>query len=154
MMRQQSKLDAGEIEKVVRSLRTLETADLQLADKIRGEAGYFERNATRMRYPQFRRQKLFIGSGVIEAGWQICDWQPPQTIRHVLDTARCQCHHRPPLSSPQPQVRGLLGFPLKGRLSLPTKMSRTPYPVLQARLAPADLFEPNSPPFSYSSLKR
>jgi Uncharacterised protein family (UPF0236) len=68
MIRQQSKLDAGEIEKLVRSLRSLETADPQLADKIRGEADYFERNAARMRYPQFRRQKLFVGSGVIEAG--------------------------------------------------------------------------------------
>lgn len=68
MIRQQSKLDAGEIEKLVRSLRSLETADPQMADKIRAEANYFERNAARMRYPQFRRQKLFIGSGVIEAG--------------------------------------------------------------------------------------
>jgi hypothetical protein len=31
-------------------------------------AGYFERNAERMRYPKFRRQHLFVGSGVIEAG--------------------------------------------------------------------------------------
>jgi hypothetical protein len=68
MIRQQSKLDAGAIEKLVRSLRSLETADPQLADKIRCAADYFERNAARMRYPQFRRQKLFIGSGVIEAG--------------------------------------------------------------------------------------
>lgn len=68
MLRQQSKLDAGEIEKLVRSLRTLETADPQVADTIRAEADYFERNAVRMRYPQFRRQQLFVGSGVIEAG--------------------------------------------------------------------------------------
>ena len=68
MMRQQSKLDGGKIEKVVRYLRGLETADPQLAAKIWVEADYFERNAERMRYPQFRRQKLFIGSGVIEAG--------------------------------------------------------------------------------------
>jgi hypothetical protein len=68
MMRQQSNLDGGEIEKLVRNLRTLETADPQLADKLRTEADYFERNAARMRYPQFRRQKRFVGSGVIEAG--------------------------------------------------------------------------------------
>jgi Uncharacterised protein family (UPF0236) len=68
LIRQQSKLDAGEIEKLVRSLRSVETADPRLAVKIRSEADYFERNAARMRYPQFRRQKLFIGSGVIEAG--------------------------------------------------------------------------------------
>ena len=37
-------------------------------EKIRIEADYFERNAERMRYPKFRRQHLFVGSGVIEAG--------------------------------------------------------------------------------------
>lgn len=68
IMRQQSKLDDGEIEKLVRYLRGLETADPQLAEKIWGEADYFERNAARMRYPKFRAQKLFVGSGVIEAG--------------------------------------------------------------------------------------
>jgi hypothetical protein len=64
----QSKLDGGAIEKLVRYLRSLETADPQLVDKLRGEADYFERNAARMRYPKFRGQKLFVGSGVIEAG--------------------------------------------------------------------------------------
>jgi hypothetical protein len=67
IMRQQSQLDDGEIEKLVRYLRGFETTDPQLADKLRIEADYFERNAVRMRYPQFRRQKLFVGSGVIEA---------------------------------------------------------------------------------------
>ena len=32
------------------------------------EAEYFESNAERMRYPAFRRQHLFVGSSVIEAG--------------------------------------------------------------------------------------
>jgi hypothetical protein len=39
-----------------------------MAKKIRTEADYFERNAERMCYPKFRRQHLFVGSGVIEAG--------------------------------------------------------------------------------------
>jgi Uncharacterised protein family (UPF0236) len=68
MMGQQSKLDGGEIDKLVRYLRSVETADPQLADKFRVEADYFERNAARMRYPGFCAQKLFVGSGVIEAG--------------------------------------------------------------------------------------
>lgn len=68
IMPQQNKLDGAEIEKLVRYLRGLETTDPQLADKLRIEADYFERNAGRMRYPQFHRQKLFVGSGVIEAG--------------------------------------------------------------------------------------
>jgi hypothetical protein len=40
----------------------------ELAAAIRTEAGYFERNAERMRDPQFRKRQLFVGSGVIEAG--------------------------------------------------------------------------------------
>ena len=35
---------------------------------LRTEADYFERNRERMRYPKYRKQGLFIGSGVIEAG--------------------------------------------------------------------------------------
>src|SRR5712691_8110020 len=41
---------------------------------------------------------------------------PPETLRHVLDRSRRQRHHRLTLLSPQPQVRGLLGFPLPRRL--------------------------------------
>jgi hypothetical protein len=61
-------LDKGKIEKLVSVLRSIATANPQLAEKIRTEADYFERNAERMRYPRFRRQHLFVGSGVIEAG--------------------------------------------------------------------------------------
>jgi hypothetical protein len=52
----------------VNELHSIATANPQLAEKIRTEADYFERNAERMRYPRFRRQHLFVGSGVIEAG--------------------------------------------------------------------------------------
>jgi hypothetical protein len=61
-------LDKGKIEKLVRSLRSIESANAELLEKIRTEADYFERNAERMRYPKFRRQHLFVGSGVSEAG--------------------------------------------------------------------------------------
>ena len=61
-------LDKGKIEKLVEALRSIRTRDTELAEKIRIEADYFESNAQRMRYPQFRRQHLFVGSGVIEAG--------------------------------------------------------------------------------------
>jgi len=61
-------LDKGKIEKLVGALRSIDTANPQVAEKIRTEADYFERNAERMRYPNFRRQHLFVGSGVIEAG--------------------------------------------------------------------------------------
>lgn len=61
-------LDKGKIEKLVRVLRAIHTTNAQVTEKICSEADYFERNAERMRYPKFRRQHLFVGSGVIEAG--------------------------------------------------------------------------------------
>jgi hypothetical protein len=61
-------LDKGKIEQLVAALRALPSANPEVAEKIRTEADYFERNAERMRYPKFRRQHLFVGSGVIEAG--------------------------------------------------------------------------------------
>lgn len=66
--RLQKKLDAGKIESLVKSLRTLKPSTHELANLLRTEADYFARNANRMRYPEFRADHLFIGSGVIEAG--------------------------------------------------------------------------------------
>ena len=65
---QERLLDKGKIEKLVGKIRSISSPNAEVADKIRIEAGYFERNAKRMRYPEFRRQHLFVGSGVIEAG--------------------------------------------------------------------------------------
>jgi len=61
-------LDKGKIEKLVDALRATRSTNPEVVEKIRTEADYFERNAERMRYPKFRRQHLFVGSGVIEAG--------------------------------------------------------------------------------------
>jgi len=61
-------LDRGKIEKLVAALRSIESDNPELIKKIRTEADYFECNAERMRYPKFRDQHLFVGSGVIEAG--------------------------------------------------------------------------------------
>jgi hypothetical protein len=61
-------LDKGKIAKLVASLRSIRSADPDLARKIRNEADYFATNAARMNYPKFRKQHLFVGSGVIEAG--------------------------------------------------------------------------------------
>jgi len=62
------RLDHGKIEPLVKILRNLETDHPELANVVVNEAEYFERNAERMRYPTFRAQGLFVGSGVIEAG--------------------------------------------------------------------------------------
>jgi hypothetical protein len=39
-----------------------------VAEDIETQANYFEKKKERMRYPKFRKQGLFVGSGVIEAG--------------------------------------------------------------------------------------
>jgi hypothetical protein len=61
-------LDAGKIEELVCSLHSIQVADPNLAEEILTQAEYFDKNAERMRYPKFRDQHLFVGSGVIEAG--------------------------------------------------------------------------------------
>ena len=61
-------LDKGKIEKLVLALRSIASANPEVTEKTRTEADYFERNIERMRYPKLRRQHLFVGTGVIEAG--------------------------------------------------------------------------------------
>jgi hypothetical protein len=45
-----------------------EAAKVGRTEVVAKELGYFERNIERMQYGRFRREGLFIGSGVIEAG--------------------------------------------------------------------------------------
>jgi len=61
-------LDKGDVENLVFALRSIDASNPELAETIRTTAHYFETNAQRMRYPEFRSQHLFVGSGVIEAG--------------------------------------------------------------------------------------
>jgi hypothetical protein len=61
-------LDNGQISKLVSAIRAAADRYPGAAEAIRLEANYFEKNAHRMRYPEYRRQGLFVGSGVIEAG--------------------------------------------------------------------------------------
>ncbi len=61
----QKKLDAG------KSSRSLDNSvrfhSSEAAELLRVEADYFQRVRERIQYPDFRRQKLFVGSRVIEA---------------------------------------------------------------------------------------
>lgn len=66
--RAQRMLDKGKIEALVAEIRSGLPPSPECADEIENQADYFERNKLRMRYPKFRRQGLFVGSGVIEAG--------------------------------------------------------------------------------------
>ena len=67
-LHQKRLLDKGKIAKLVAALRSLQSRNLEVAEKMRVEADYFATNTERMRYPKFRKQHLFVGSGVIEAG--------------------------------------------------------------------------------------
>jgi hypothetical protein len=66
------------------------------------EAEYFERNRQRMRYPNFRKQGLFIGSGVIEAecktvvGARLKQSGMFWTVRgaNAITALRCACLNR------------------------------------------------------------
>lgn len=68
MMVEKAKLDDGKIEDIVASLCSLEAVHPSLAKDIDKEVHYFDSNKERMRYAEFRKQGLFVGSGVIEAG--------------------------------------------------------------------------------------
>ena len=61
-------LDAGDIETLVGNLARLRPSSATAKDEARKTRGYFESNAHRMRYADFRRRGLFVGSGVVEAG--------------------------------------------------------------------------------------
>ena len=61
-------LDQGLIEDLVASLKRIHPTDSIACEQLRREIAYFEINAPRMRYADFRARGLFVGSGVIEAG--------------------------------------------------------------------------------------
>ena len=65
---QKNRLAKGKIEKLVLALQSIQTSNPDVAEKLRTETEYFQINTERMRYPEFRAQHPFVGSGVIEAG--------------------------------------------------------------------------------------
>jgi len=67
--RWESWLGQGAVPRLLQAARKLGTSGgAVLAAAVTTELGYFEKNLTRMRYGEFRRQGFFIGSGVVEAG--------------------------------------------------------------------------------------
>jgi uncharacterized protein UPF0236 len=61
-------LDQGKVEALLGALLCLKDPQPDLQATIDKALHYFKTNADRMRYAQFRRQGLFVGSGVVEAG--------------------------------------------------------------------------------------
>jgi len=62
------RLDEGKVEALVGTMMRLKPSQPDLQAAIDKSVHYFQTNADRMRYAQFKRQGLFVGSGVIEAG--------------------------------------------------------------------------------------
>lgn len=61
-------LEAGDIPRLLHQAgRKLPTSAQSKQSLLKGLA-YFENNASQMRYAQYREQKFFVGSGVVEAG--------------------------------------------------------------------------------------
>jgi len=68
IMPQQHKLENGKIESLVKIFDLLARDYPASAKLLADESQYFQRNAQRMRYPEFRKMGFFVGSGVVEAG--------------------------------------------------------------------------------------
>lgn len=61
-------LDEGALDRILRQARAYRLEDPEAREKVSLELAYLDSNRERMRYERFRKQGLFVGSGVIEAG--------------------------------------------------------------------------------------
>lgn len=61
-------LDAGRVEKIIAQAERSLPDDGPRCQKARRQIAYLDKNKEHMRYAEFRRQGLFVGSGVVEAG--------------------------------------------------------------------------------------
>lgn len=99
-------LDMGRIEDLAAAVRgQIQARPLSAAEALQWESKlpYFEGNAAAMRYADFRRQGLFVGSGVVEAG---CRTVIGQRLKHsgmfwslrganaIIASRCCQLSHR------------------------------------------------------------
>ena len=61
-------LDEGNVAAILKALKRLRPRFPAAQKAVHDATTYFQTNSERMLYAQFRRQSLFVGSGVIEAG--------------------------------------------------------------------------------------
>jgi hypothetical protein len=66
--KRREELDAGDVSKVIKAILRLDPKTQDQRRVVEAEVGYFQKHRVRMRYDEFRRQGLFVGSGVLEAG--------------------------------------------------------------------------------------
>jgi len=61
-------LEAGDIKRLVDKAGKNLPSSTKAKKSLRQELGYFEKNASCMRYAEYREKDFFVGSGVVEAG--------------------------------------------------------------------------------------
>jgi hypothetical protein len=66
--KQKDELKEGDVAKVIAAIKRLQPQNPSVREEVQKTVGYFETNQDRMRYAEWIKQGLFVGSGVIEAG--------------------------------------------------------------------------------------
>jgi len=61
-------LNNGDVEMVIKAIEALSVLPGYDREQCEREIGYFKKNKERMRYADFKKRGLFVGSGVMEAG--------------------------------------------------------------------------------------
>jgi hypothetical protein len=69
-------LEAGDIDQLVRQAGKHLPASAQSKKAVLKQLCYFEKNASQMRYAEYREKKFFVGSGVVEAGCRTVIGEP------------------------------------------------------------------------------
>ncbi len=66
--RQKKELKEGDVKKVISAIKRLKPHNQSVREEIEKTLGYFEVNRGRMKYAEWIKEGLFVGSGIIEAG--------------------------------------------------------------------------------------
>lgn len=66
--KRRKELTGGDVNGVIQAIQRLSPSTDHEKEICEKAIGYFQKNKERMKYDEFRRQGLFVGSGVVEAG--------------------------------------------------------------------------------------
>lgn len=61
-------LNTGDVSAVIQAIQRLSSSTEYEKETCEKAIGYYQKNKERMKYDEFRKQGLFVGSGVVEAG--------------------------------------------------------------------------------------
>ena len=102
-------LDKGKIEKLVAALRSIDTDNSEVAEKLRTEADVLREECGAHAVSKVPPSAPVCRLRCNRSGLQDRNRFPAQTVRNVLDGPRSQRYHRPAMLQPQRPVRRLLG---------------------------------------------